>query len=289
LLAGANTVEEQRKRIEDWFNDSMDRVSGWYKRTSHAWLWIIGTALCLLVNADSISLANVFWNDQALRAATVAAATKYVQTPSAPRKSEANSTSTENGGGAGQSTAKPKPATQTPPSSTAPATTANTQGSGTDRTTSTSLGAGGQSSNDQLFNRLNELRDNLNKAQIPLGWCHVSQGVHNATAKCWPDFKAARPSAKDTNSSSAGGVASDANTAKSANPPDNRVQNKLADADPRIRMPLALNYWDWWLMKLFGIALTALAISQGAPFWFDLLQKAVNLRLAGDAPDEKKK
>jgi hypothetical protein len=45
----------------------------------------------------------------------------------------------------------------------------------------------------------------------------------------------------------------------------------------------------WWWWKLVGITLTALAISQGAPFWFDLLQKAVRLRLAGDAPDEKKK
>jgi hypothetical protein len=41
----------------------------------------------------------------------------------------------------------------------------------------------------------------------------------------------------------------------------------------------------WW--KVVGLAVTALAISQGAPFWFDLLQKAVNLRLEGDAPDEK--
>jgi hypothetical protein len=40
---------------------------------------------------------------------------------------------------------------------------------------------------------------------------------------------------------------------------------------------------------LIGILLTVLAISQGAPFWFDALQKIVNLRLAGEAPGEKKK
>jgi hypothetical protein len=43
----------------------------------------------------------------------------------------------------------------------------------------------------------------------------------------------------------------------------------------------------WWLLKFVGLAITALAISQGAPFWFDLLQKVMNLRLAGDAPNEK--
>ncbi len=34
LLLGATNVEDQRKRLEGWFNDSVDRVSGWYKRTS---------------------------------------------------------------------------------------------------------------------------------------------------------------------------------------------------------------------------------------------------------------
>jgi hypothetical protein len=32
-----------------------------------------------------------------------------------------------------------------------------------------------------------------------------------------------------------------------------------------------------------------ITVSQGAPFWFDLLKKIVNLRLAGDAPNEKNK
>lgn len=40
-------------------------------------------------------------------------------------------------------------------------------------------------------------------------------------------------------------------------------------------------------LKLFGIFLTALAARQGAPFWFDLLKRAVNLRATGANPDEK--
>lgn len=31
-----------------------------------------------------------------------------------------------------------------------------------------------------------------------------------------------------------------------------------------------------------------ITVSQGAPFWFDLLKEIVNLRLAGDASNEKK-
>lgn len=44
---------------------------------------------------------------------------------------------------------------------------------------------------------------------------------------------------------------------------------------------------DVW-QNLFGLLLTALALSLGAPFWFDLLKKLVNLRgTAGVKPEEK--
>ena len=33
-----------------------------------------------------------------------------------------------------------------------------------------------------------------------------------------------------------------------------------------------------WLLKIFGIFLTGLAISQGSPFWFDLLNKFIIVR-----------
>ena len=42
LLQGAgNDFDKQRAVVEKWFDDSMDRVSGWYKRKAHAWLWVI--------------------------------------------------------------------------------------------------------------------------------------------------------------------------------------------------------------------------------------------------------
>jgi hypothetical protein len=39
-----------------------------------------------------------------------------------------------------------------------------------------------------------------------------------------------------------------------------------------------------WLMKLAGLLITAVAVSFGAPFWFDLLNNVTNLRLAGPKP-----
>jgi hypothetical protein len=41
------------------------------------------------------------------------------------------------------------------------------------------------------------------------------------------------------------------------------------------------------LAKLAGIFITALAAMQGAPFWFDMLKRAVNLRSTGPKPGEK--
>jgi hypothetical protein len=46
--------------------------------------------------------------------------------------------------------------------------------------------------------------------------------------------------------------------------------------------------WAWtkWLERVIGWLLTLLAISLGAPFWFDILNKIVNIRFAGKSPVE---
>lgn len=53
------------------------------------------------------------------------------------------------------------------------------------------------------------------------------------------------------------------------------------------------NGYSWtkqiWLERVIGWFLTILAISLGAPFWFDLLNKIVNIRFAGKSPEEPKK
>ncbi|HEX6038472.1 hypothetical protein [Longimicrobium sp.] len=49
--------------------------------------------------------------------------------------------------------------------------------------------------------------------------------------------------------------------------------------------------FDTWpsFLKLVGLLLTAIAISLGAPFWFDLLNKVISIRAAGRSPEEKPK
>ena len=37
-------------------------------------------------------------------------------------------------------------------------------------------------------------------------------------------------------------------------------------------------------MKILGLLLTAVAVTQGAPFWFDLIKKLSNPRSSGPVP-----
>jgi hypothetical protein len=68
-----------RKNIEDWFNNSMDRLSGWYKRRAQSLAFIIGISLALLLNVDSIELTNQLWRDPTIRQALAAQAETLVQ------------------------------------------------------------------------------------------------------------------------------------------------------------------------------------------------------------------
>ncbi|MEP6707349.1 MAG: hypothetical protein ABJC05_07505, partial [Pyrinomonadaceae bacterium] len=49
------------------------------------------------------------------------------------------------------------------------------------------------------------------------------------------------------------------------------------------------NSWRDWGERLLGWLLTVLALSLGAPFWFDMLNKFMNIRSSGKSPDERAK
>lgn len=82
-------VEEFRIRLEDWFNDTMERVSGWYKRNNQVWLLIIGFGLAFFFNVDSIELTNTLLRNNKAREQLSAMAQVSLQ------KSSENITSTD--------------------------------------------------------------------------------------------------------------------------------------------------------------------------------------------------
>jgi hypothetical protein len=62
---------QAQKNIEAWFDDTMDRVSGWYKRRTQQITVVIAIALTLAANADTIGIARKLWQNPTQRAALV--------------------------------------------------------------------------------------------------------------------------------------------------------------------------------------------------------------------------
>jgi len=68
-----------RDAAEKWYDDSMDRVSGWYKRHIQGILWVIAVLVVLFLNVDTLQIATTLWKDPTTRAAVVARADQAVQ------------------------------------------------------------------------------------------------------------------------------------------------------------------------------------------------------------------
>ena len=195
LLAEAGRdLKTFEEGIETWFNNSMDRVAGWYKRKSQIINVVLAVVVTALANADSILIAKALSSDPALRASLVAEAEKF---------------SAEN--------AQQSFSTQVPPADSPAAKNLS-----------------------DAQKKLESYRSQISKLGVPLGW------------------KAADPK-------------------QPANPNE--------PADPR-SFPE-----DGWarVMKILGLLLTAVAAALGAPFWFDMLNKIINIRSSGKAPEEKPK
>lgn len=66
-----DAASESRKRIEGWFNDSMDRLGGAYKRRVQLVTIIVGIGLAFALNADSLAIIDKLWRDPLIREALV--------------------------------------------------------------------------------------------------------------------------------------------------------------------------------------------------------------------------
>jgi hypothetical protein len=159
------TLDAARDKIERWFDDTMARVSGWYKRTAQQIIFVAGVLLCVALNADAIMIVRELWSDEALRRAVVAEAEKNVQSGNPADASGKNVS-------------------------------------------------------------FQQVAVEIRQANTPpIGWSSV--------------------------------------------PGDIRA------------LPVTPGEW---LLKVLGIALSSFAIVLGAPFWFDVLNKIINLRLSGNPP-----
>ncbi|GAA0296941.1 hypothetical protein GCM10009087_03430 [Sphingomonas oligophenolica] len=78
LDEGADDIERVRQSVEQWFNNSMDRVSGWYRRETQMILFAIGLAIAALLNINAISIGQRLLVDDTWRSSLVASAANQV-------------------------------------------------------------------------------------------------------------------------------------------------------------------------------------------------------------------
>ena len=209
-IAAANLGQEEHKlaimrlNSETWFNESMDRLSGWYKRKAQILAFLIGLILAAALNVDSLALIDHLWKEPTVREALAANATEFANAnsdmPTVPVEGD---------------------------KITGPVAYFNAQ-----------------------FEGLN----------LPLGWNYGPVTLEpNQTCRLIPFGRNVVWGIQEKNAADV--------CQKIANAPADSAQ---------------------WFLKSLGIIFSAAAAAQGAPFWFDILKKVVNIRGSGANPDEKK-
>jgi hypothetical protein len=72
LLQNANgDLNEAQRNIENWFDDTMERTSGWYKRHTQWVTILIAAGLTIATNADTVRIGELLWQNNTLRATIV--------------------------------------------------------------------------------------------------------------------------------------------------------------------------------------------------------------------------
>jgi hypothetical protein len=66
LEAGAD-INVFRSKLEEWFNDTMDRATGWYKRYTRIILFILGLVIAVAFNVDTIAIHRILSSNKPAR------------------------------------------------------------------------------------------------------------------------------------------------------------------------------------------------------------------------------
>jgi hypothetical protein len=79
-----NDFRKLQENVETLFNNSMDRVSGWYKSKAQTITFFVALVIACVSNADTIQITHSLANDPALREALVAQAQEYAKQDNLP-------------------------------------------------------------------------------------------------------------------------------------------------------------------------------------------------------------
>ena len=236
-----------RDRLARFYEDAMERVNGRYKRTTQAWLFCIGVFIALAFNVNSVRLADMIAADAELRQRLVAAAENN------ERLVELQKTVLQ-----------------------------SCVGDDAESPCNQQTIDNARDELEALQKRIDLVATELDGLDLPIGWCAPSAAEE------------ADDQQQPLDAAAASRVPIRAIEFGLSSPPGGRgLVTPVSDAEPapaecppwRVSF-LSPKKWENYggsdvLVDLTGVLLTALAISLGAPFWFDLLSKLVKLRAAG--------
>jgi hypothetical protein len=67
-------LDKFRRGVEKWFDDGMDRVSGWYRRWSQCVTIVIAVVVAIGLNASALRITERLYDDESVRSAVVSSA-----------------------------------------------------------------------------------------------------------------------------------------------------------------------------------------------------------------------
>jgi hypothetical protein len=70
-----------QKNLEDWYNSAMDRVSGWYKRSTYWIIFAVGAVVAVALNINTITIVDYLYRNDVARATMVARAQNAAADP----------------------------------------------------------------------------------------------------------------------------------------------------------------------------------------------------------------
>lgn len=69
---GEDEAAAFKQAVEAWYDDAMERVSGWYRRRVQVVMWVLAAGIAFSLNVDTIRIADHLWKDKTVRSAVVA-------------------------------------------------------------------------------------------------------------------------------------------------------------------------------------------------------------------------
>jgi hypothetical protein len=91
-----NDIDKFKASLEQWYDDTMERVTSWYKKWVQLITFIIGFIVAAVFNVDSIDIVKKLSHDPKVREQYVALAQKFAENKDAFRQLSNDTTTTKN-------------------------------------------------------------------------------------------------------------------------------------------------------------------------------------------------